>query len=118
VACQRVAEFAVGGRSRWWPRHHDEIHRRQVALVLTKRLPHNPFDAIALYCCRRRFARDRKTQPRVLQVIGSRQHGKVLIGTANRVIEDPFELFGIEQAPLARKTRFAAKSGPVVCQDY
>lgn len=85
---------------------------------MTERLANDALDSVTLHCRGGCLARYRKTEARVILIVHSRQHGKVLIGAAYGVGKDPFVLFSDEQTPMTRETKFAAALGSVTCQDF
>ncbi len=104
VALQRRTELGIAGFGRQWSCHHDHVDGWQITRILAERLADHALYAIALYRRRRRLARNRKTEARIFLIVHGRQHGKVFIGAADGIGEDPFVLFGGEQTPLPRKT--------------
>lgn len=73
-------------------RVYDNVHGRQIMLVMSKRLSYQPLDAIATDRVADYARSDRQSKPRLGAPIRPRENGKPGIGGALRVPIDAIEI--------------------------
>ena len=74
VFFKRAANFGIGRSRQRTPADHHQIHAAQLALVGTETFPNKPFDAIARDRRGCHLTRNAHTQPRVAELIRSREY--------------------------------------------
>src|SRR5579871_4134690 len=83
---------------------HNDIHRRQVLLVLTKALANESADAVALHRPSHQSCRHRESETRIACAIGL-NHGRKTLGVESTTLRiQTLEVGGAAQASLWRQT--------------
>lgn len=70
------------------PGQHDDIQSANHFLVQTKTLPDLSLNSVTANCGLKVFTRNGHTKPRVTQIVGACQQGKVVIPDPARLLED------------------------------
>jgi hypothetical protein len=98
VLLEALNDGCIGRIARARTRVDDDVHGRQLVLVLPKRFADETFDPVAPDCNADDFRSDRQTEPRRRPARGASKDSEVRVGETARIAIDAIELGFVPEA--------------------